>query len=61
MAKFWLFIFPSVPVGLGAPIRRVVALSCLRVTNTGSTAMARESLYTKSVLKCKLVSRLVVG
>ena len=43
------FIYPSVPVGLGAPIRRVVALSCLRVTNTGSTAMARESLYTKLV------------
>ena len=35
------FIYPSVPVGLGAPIRRVVALSCLRVNNTGSTAMAR--------------------
>ena len=43
------FIYPSVPVGLGAPIRRVVALSCLRVTNTGSTAMARVSLYTKLV------------
>ena len=49
VADFGPFIYPSVPVGLGAPIRRVVALSCLRVTNTGSTAMARVSLYPKLV------------